>query len=167
MIMKIDKLSFSLTFIAALVAVTLLCLMANNANAQNHRSSTEIAHFKRYNPCPANNAKKGKCPGWVIDHYIALDVGGPDDYVTNMIWQEASVSKLKDRYERRPNWQQWQAKYPPCPAKPSLTARCPGYAMTWRKPLECGGAKAIYNFTWQTPAQIQYNTKRDCAGELR
>lgn len=64
-----------------------------------HRSTTAKNHFKLGHPCPANGNRKGPCPGYVIDHVIALACGGPDD-PSNMQWQTIEEGKAKDRWER-------------------------------------------------------------------
>jgi len=40
----------------------------------------------------------GPCPGYIIDHVIALKRGGPDT-PANMQWQTVEDAKAKDRWE--------------------------------------------------------------------
>jgi len=42
--------------------------------------------------------KTGPCPGYIIDHVIALKRGGPD-IPANMQWQTVEEAKAKDRVE--------------------------------------------------------------------
>lgn len=64
-----------------------------------HRDHTELAHFKKANPCPATGTiVTGGCKGFVIDHKIPLCAGGADA-VDNLQWQGAHESKIKDKYE--------------------------------------------------------------------
>lgn len=49
-------------------------------------------------PCPANGKIKGACPGYVVDHIIALKHGG-DDKPYNMQWQTIENAKDKDKFE--------------------------------------------------------------------
>jgi hypothetical protein len=64
------------------------------------RSSAELAAFKREHPCPATGARRGSCPGYVIDHVIPLCAGGIDQ-PSNMQWQTISDAKRKDVEERK------------------------------------------------------------------
>lgn len=86
-------------------ALLLLCPLASQAT---HRSKSEIAAFKREQPCPATGQRRGSCPGYVIDHHVALCVGGKDR-PENMRWMTAEAAKRKDRWECRPGWQQHMA----------------------------------------------------------
>lgn len=54
--------------------------------------------FQYTHPCPANGAKTGPCPGWVVDHVQALACGGRD-HPDNMQWQTVEAAKEKDRQE--------------------------------------------------------------------
>lgn len=62
------------------------------------RSASAKTEFKRQNPCPATGSPKGKCPGYVIDHIIALKRGGADS-PDNMQWQTTEEAKAKDKWE--------------------------------------------------------------------
>jgi len=55
-------------------------------------------------PCPATGSPKGPCPGYTIDHRIALCVGGPDT-PANMQWQTMEDAVAKDRWECKPGWE--------------------------------------------------------------
>lgn len=64
-----------------------------------HRSMAERARFMRANPCPASVPhKKTSCPGYVVDHIIALCAGGQDK-ASNMQYQSIAQGKAKDRVE--------------------------------------------------------------------
>lgn len=76
-----------------------LCLAVAPAAAKNKRSSAERAAFVQQHPCPATGQKRGRCPGYVVDHIKPLACGGPDDR-DNMQWQTVSAAKEKDRWER-------------------------------------------------------------------
>jgi hypothetical protein len=53
------------------------------------------AEFQRLHPCPANDARQGDCPGYVIDYVVPLCVGGPD-VAYNMRWQTVAEVKARD-----------------------------------------------------------------------
>lgn len=84
--------------LAALLGLALLLLLA--AEARTHRSSAELLAFKRRNPCPSTGERRGRCPGYVIDHVQPLCANGADSR-ENMAWQEYSESLIKDAEERR------------------------------------------------------------------
>lgn len=63
-----------------------------------HRSPRARAEFKRENPCPSTGRPSGGCPGYVIDHVVALKRGGADRPF-NMQWQTKADAKEKDRWE--------------------------------------------------------------------
>lgn len=69
-------------------------------DARGHiaRSAAAKAEFKRQQPCPATGKPRGACPGWVVDHVVALKRGGPD-VPANMQWQTTAEGKAKDRLE--------------------------------------------------------------------
>jgi hypothetical protein len=57
--------------------------------------SSAQADFQRLHPCPANNARSGDCPGYVIDYVVPRCLGGPDDPY-NMRWQTVAEVKARD-----------------------------------------------------------------------
>jgi hypothetical protein len=70
-----------------------------DGNGRIVRSEAAKNAFKRSNPCPATGARRGSCPGYVIDHIKARACGGADD-PSNMQWQTIADSKAKDAWER-------------------------------------------------------------------
>lgn len=64
------------------------------------RSKAVRAEFQRQNPCPANGAMRGPCPGYVADHVVPLCAGGADS-AANMQWQTVESAKVKDREEAK------------------------------------------------------------------
>jgi hypothetical protein len=58
------------------------------------------AEFQRLHPCPANDARQGDCPGYVIDYVVPLCVGGPD-VAYNMRWQTLAEAKARDAVAAR------------------------------------------------------------------
>ena len=82
------------------IIVLLFSLSALNitAEAKTHRSATVVRYFKLSHPCPSTGKRYGSCKGWIVDHVIALCVGG-EDAVSNMQWQSVAEAKIKDKYE--------------------------------------------------------------------
>lgn len=62
------------------------------------RSGAVKGQFKKSHPCPSTGKSSGACPGYVIDHRIALKRGGADR-PDNMQWQTKAEAKAKDRAE--------------------------------------------------------------------
>lgn len=62
------------------------------------RSSSVRTEFRKANPCPATGKTTGRCPGWEIDHRVALVCGGPDA-VQNLQWLEIERHREKTRLE--------------------------------------------------------------------
>lgn len=87
-------------FVAAVMTVVLTITSPVVAQAKSNRSHSAITAFKHAHPCPATGAAYGACPGWVIDHRIALACGG-EDAPSNMQWQTIEDAKEKDRWERK------------------------------------------------------------------
>lgn len=71
---------------------------ARDARGRIKRSAVARAQFMRMHPCPATGRHRGPCPGYVIDHIVALKRGGADR-PGNMQWQTVQEAKEKDRYE--------------------------------------------------------------------
>jgi hypothetical protein len=96
-------------------------LMPISAAADSAPSRQALAAFRLAEPCPANGLTRGTCPGYVIDHVVALVCGGPDE-ASNMQWQTTAEAKAKDRWERigcRPG------RRPPTPSIPSVVVVYP------------------------------------------
>ena len=70
------------------------------AIAKIQRSSAEVSAFKRHNPCPATELRRGACPGWQVDHVQPLCSGGPDT-VANMQWLSVKEHRVKTRGDLR------------------------------------------------------------------
>ena len=62
------------------------------------RSAAARRQFQRDNPCPATGLTRGACPGYIVDHIVALKQGGRDE-PGNMQWQTVEQAKAKDRAE--------------------------------------------------------------------
>lgn len=67
----------------------ILCLavafLAVPADARIPRDRAQVRAFRAEHPCPATGLKRGACPGWHVDHIIALCAGG-EDHPRNMQW---------------------------------------------------------------------------------
>ena len=75
----------------------LLALSISTVDAFD-RSRTVRAEFQRLNPCSANGATRGACPGWEADHIIALCSGGRDE-VANLEWRTREDHALKTKFD--------------------------------------------------------------------
>lgn len=72
--------------------------VARDSQGRIKRSLEAKHEFKNTHPCPATGKSFGRCPGYVIDHVIALKRGGPDK-PSNMQWQTIKAAKEKDKTE--------------------------------------------------------------------
>lgn len=68
-----------------LVLALMLLAAIPLADAQIKRDRSQVRAFRAENPCPATGLKRGACPGYHVDHVIALCAGG-DDRPSNMQW---------------------------------------------------------------------------------
>jgi len=74
------------------------CGVERDSRGRIARSSTARSSFRHSSPCPATGKSSGACPGYVIDHVVALKRGGPDT-PANMQWQTRAEARAKDRWE--------------------------------------------------------------------
>lgn len=84
----------------ALCLVLLLGLFGPVVEAKQPRSAAARAEFVRENPCPLTGKRRGACPGWEVDHRIALKCGGADR-PQNMQWLTVAQHREKTRREAR------------------------------------------------------------------
>jgi len=84
--------------LVAAILVATFATIAPSIEAKQHRSTAVKNAFKITHPCPANDRRRGPCPGYVIDHIIPLCAGGPDA-TSNMQWQTIAAGKIKDKTE--------------------------------------------------------------------
>ena len=63
------------------------------------RSMAERAAFVRHHPCPSTGLSRGACPGWEVDHVVALCAGGADSR-QNMQWLSVAEHREKSRVDR-------------------------------------------------------------------
>ena len=73
-------------------------ICARDTNGRIARSPAARREFRRASPCPVTGVILGACPGYVIDHVMALKRGGSDE-PNNMQWQTIEEAKAKDRVE--------------------------------------------------------------------
>lgn len=69
-----------------------------DANGKLARSAQQKAAFRKSHPCPSTGKSTGACPGYVVDHKVALKRGGADA-PQNMQWQTKAAAKAKDKVE--------------------------------------------------------------------
>lgn len=72
--------------------------VARDSRGRIARSSKAKDSFRQSHPCPSTGKSSGSCPGYVIDHVMALKRGGADA-PGNMQWQTREAAKAKDRWE--------------------------------------------------------------------
>lgn len=84
--------------------VLMMCysIVANSATSATNntatRSKSTVYKFRSTHPCPANGSLHSACPGYVVDHIVALECGGLDQ-ISNMQWQTLADSKAKNKLE--------------------------------------------------------------------
>jgi len=83
------------------IIILMVLFLANGAlDAKTYRDQAQRAAFMRLNPCPSTGLRRGKCPGYVVDHREALACGGADAPY-NMQWQTKQAASDKDKWERK------------------------------------------------------------------
>ena len=85
---------------AAFLGICVALTLTASVEARSKRSQSAKVEFKLSNPCPASEARKGPCKGYVIDHMWPLSCGG-EDHPRNMQWQTIADAKAKDKWERK------------------------------------------------------------------
>lgn len=70
------------------------------AAAQVQRDRAQVRAFRAEHPCPATGLKRGACPGWHVDHIIALCAGG-EDHPRNMQWITKEDHRFKTLVDAR------------------------------------------------------------------
>lgn len=83
-----------------LVALLPMLFIIRPSDSKNLRSAKARHDFVRQVRCPATQAHRLPCPGYVIDHVKPLACGGPDE-PSNMQWQPIADAKAKDKWERK------------------------------------------------------------------
>jgi hypothetical protein len=85
-----------------LLALLLALLLPLEALAcpKHPRSQAAVRAFRRTHVCPTTGLMSSQpCPGYVVDHIVALACGGADS-PDNMQYQTIAEGKVKDRVER-------------------------------------------------------------------
>lgn len=62
------------------------------------RSTSVRTEFIKGNPCPSTGKARGRCPGWEVDHRVALVCGG-EDRIENLQWITVADHREKTRAE--------------------------------------------------------------------
>jgi len=68
-----------------------------DANGRIRRDPAARREFQRQQPYPATGKTTGTCPGYVVDHVVALKQGR--DSPENMRWQTVAAARAKDKIE--------------------------------------------------------------------
>lgn len=84
--------------ISVILGMALLLPLATEARTP--RSAAEVLAFKRHNPCPSTQLRRGTCPGYQVDHVQPLCSGGPD-VTENMQWLSIQEHRVKTRADLR------------------------------------------------------------------
>ena len=86
--------------IAAVVVFTTTATpaMAPDQTSGAVRSRALRAQFQRLHPCPATQSPQGACPGYQVDHRLALVCGGTDT-LDNLQWLDLTEHRAKTRVE--------------------------------------------------------------------
>jgi hypothetical protein len=74
--------------------------ITRDSHGRIKRSESAKREFEAMNHCPSTGRATGPCPGYVIDHVMALACGGVDA-PSNMQWQTKEQAKAKDEWERK------------------------------------------------------------------
>ena len=78
-----------------MIRAALCCLLlAIVSTVSIARSRAEVRAFRAEHPCPVTGRARGACPGWEVDHIIALCAGGPDKR-SNMHWLSKEDHRFK------------------------------------------------------------------------
>lgn len=86
-----------LSLVFALVAVA---SAVSPAFARIDRDRAQVRAFRAEHPCPATGRTRGACPGWHVDHVIALCSGGADR-PHNMQWITREAHREKTAVDVR------------------------------------------------------------------
>lgn len=78
-------------------AAALLAMAACTCFAAD-RSRAVRADFQRTHPCPSTGRSSGPCPGYQVDHRIALCAGGADR-AGNLQWLSLEAHRRKTRQD--------------------------------------------------------------------
>lgn len=78
-------------------------MLSAPADAQDYMAKRDrnlIWKYRKLHPCPSTGKVYGACPGWQLDHRIALRCGGPDS-IDNMQWLTVAEHRIKTKREAR------------------------------------------------------------------
>lgn len=83
-----------------LIAGLAAALLGLPAEARIERDRSQVRAFRADNPCPATGRTRGACPGYHVDHVIALCSGGADR-PGNMQWISKEDHRFKTLVDER------------------------------------------------------------------
>ena len=79
-------------------AIALAALFAPEVSQAWPRSPALRAELQRLEPCPATGEPRGPCPGFEVDHTIALCLTGPGgDIISNLQWLSIEDHRRKTK----------------------------------------------------------------------
>ena len=85
--------------ILLLTSISLCTGSVFSSQPTSYRDPAQARLFKKLHPCPGTGKIQRSCPGYVVDHIIALECKGLDA-PSNMQWQTIADGKAKDKIER-------------------------------------------------------------------
>ena len=88
------------TIVPATRPRTVSITFARDSHGRIKRSESAKREFEAMHPCPSTGRASGRCPGYIVDHVMALACGGIDA-PSNMQWQTKEQAKAKDKWERK------------------------------------------------------------------
>ena len=97
----------------ACLLCTWLLAFSTGADARLPRDRAEVSAFRAENACPASGLFRGACPGFEVDHVLALCAGGADKR-ENMQWLAKEDHRFKTAVDVREcrRYRQGLAPYP-------------------------------------------------------
>lgn len=80
--------------LSAIAAIVAIATLPGCCHLWQKRDPAQRQAFQTNHPCPANGNQRGACPGYQVDHIIALCLGGADT-PTNMQWM--TIAKHQEK----------------------------------------------------------------------
>lgn len=82
------------------VSMAMIAMAPFDVAAMQVRSKAVLRAFVKQDACPSTGLRRLPCPGWQIDHILALCAGGRD-VVGNLQWLTREAHREKTRVDVR------------------------------------------------------------------